>query len=456
MRFFKSKRRMVLLGTALLLTILLGTTLTAFAHDWPFGDVDLSNPFYYNIRRIAVLNISPTGCGGGNFCPKANVTREQMAAYMDRFTKAWTDEDEPYIINMDHRAVSVNRPAIVGRSNDGNGVDGISYGAGYADNGVYGETNSTYQYEAGVFGYSTAAAAGVYGRSVTGWGGYFQADNNAAPDLVLGGTSSTNEDGNLWSHPAYAGSDLLFFSNDEVHVHMDENNDEDGNFNVFNGANNSVFRVNETTGWYGDWTDAESDTIIRTRDNLYLHLNDDNSGSVGAIDLYDGANNLCMILADDGNIYKYCGGTSSAVIETSDNVPRRLYVMESPEVWLEDFGFGKLEQGKATVNIEALFLSTINTTDVPYHVFVTPLGDCNGLYVTNKTATSFEVHELGGGMADVEFEYRVIAKRLGWEDARMEPAPIDQEGNPVAGTEMDEDFAAEPIIINVNDGEEIK
>jgi hypothetical protein len=161
-----------------------------------------------------------------------------------------------------------------------------------------------------------------------------------------------------------------------------------------------------------------------------------------------------MILGDDGNIYKYCGGTSSAVIETSDNVPRRLYVMESPEVWLEDFGFGKLAKGTATVNIEALFLSTINTTDVPYHVFVTPLGDCNGLYVTNKTATSFEVRELGGGTSEVEFEYRVIAKRLGWEGARMEPAPINEEGSPVPGSEPDGDFSADPIIIDVSPSEE--
>jgi hypothetical protein len=163
MRFFKSKRRMVLLGTALLLTILLGTTLTVLAHDWPFGDVSASSPFYWNIRRIAVLNISPTGCGGGNFCPKANVTREQMAAYMDRFTKAWTDEDEPYILNLDHRDILNNRPAIIAQSNDGNGVNGISYGAGFADNGVYGRTNSTDSAEAGVFGYSTDSATGVYG-----------------------------------------------------------------------------------------------------------------------------------------------------------------------------------------------------------------------------------------------------------------------------------------------------
>ncbi|KPJ48360.1 MAG: hypothetical protein AMJ38_05525 [Dehalococcoidia bacterium DG_22] len=95
--------------------------------------------------------------------------------------------------------------------------------------------------------------------------------------------------------------------------------------------------------------------------------------------------------------------------------------IESPEVWFEDFGTGQLVNGQATVTIESIFLETINT-DEPYHVFVTPLGDCSGLYVTNKTATSFEVRELGGGTSNVEFDYRIAAKRL------EQPEPPVEEG----------------------------
>ncbi len=102
--------------------------------------------------------------------------------------------------------------------------------------------------------------------------------------------------------------------------------------------------------------------------------------------------------------------------------------IESPEVWFEDFGTGQLVNGQATVTIEPIFLETINT-DQPYHVFVTPLGDCSGLYVTNKTATSFDVRELGGGTSNVEFDYRIAAKRLGFEDLRLEqPEPPVEEG----------------------------
>ena len=63
-----------------------------------------------------------------------------------------------------------------------------------------------------------------------------------------------------------------------------------------------------------------------------------------------------------------------------------------------------------------------------YHVFLTPLGDCNGLYVTDKTATGFVVREFGGGISNVGFDYRIVAKRVGYEDQRMEVVPASENG----------------------------
>lgn len=48
-----------------------------------FPDVPPSNPFYAFIERMAQLQIT-LGCGGGNYCPGSSVTREQMAAFMIR------------------------------------------------------------------------------------------------------------------------------------------------------------------------------------------------------------------------------------------------------------------------------------------------------------------------------------------------------------------------------------
>jgi len=53
-------------------------------------------------------------------------------------------------------------------------------------------------------------------------------------------------------------------------------------------------------------------------------------------------------------------------------------------------------------------------------VFLTPSGDCKGLYVGQRSAGGFEVRELGGGTSSIEFDYRIVAERRGYENIRME------------------------------------
>ncbi len=71
-----------LLAIPLLLLTLVAFPLGALASH-QFGDVPDSNPFHADIDALADSGVT-TGCGGGNFCPSANVTREQMAAFMNR------------------------------------------------------------------------------------------------------------------------------------------------------------------------------------------------------------------------------------------------------------------------------------------------------------------------------------------------------------------------------------
>jgi hypothetical protein len=84
---------------------------------------------------------------------------------------------------------------------------------------------------------------------------------------------------------------------------------------------------------------------------------------------------------------------------------------------MEDFGTGQLEKGVAVVTIDPTFAETVSET-ADYHVFITPRGDSKGLYVTNATPTSFEVHESGGGASTLSFDYRIVAKRRGYEAMR--------------------------------------
>jgi hypothetical protein len=48
-----------------------------------FGDVPPSNPFYADINAIQGAGVTQ-GCGGGNFCPTDNITRQAEAAFVHR------------------------------------------------------------------------------------------------------------------------------------------------------------------------------------------------------------------------------------------------------------------------------------------------------------------------------------------------------------------------------------
>ena len=48
-----------------------------------FSDVPNSNPFHNDIDALVDSGVT-AGCGGGKYCPKSAVTREQMAAFLNR------------------------------------------------------------------------------------------------------------------------------------------------------------------------------------------------------------------------------------------------------------------------------------------------------------------------------------------------------------------------------------
>jgi hypothetical protein len=116
-------------------------------------------------------------------------------------------------------------------------------------------------------------------------------------------------------------------------------------------------------------------------------------------------------------------GSKSAVVPLKNGSKVEVFSMESPQVWFEDFGSGGLVGGVATVELDSKFVQTVNTT-LAYHVFLTPTGDCHGLYVAQKSPTSFEVRELGGGETSVGFDYRIVALRAGYESTRMPAAKL--------------------------------
>ena len=112
-------------------------------------------------------------------------------------------------------------------------------------------------------------------------------------------------------------------------------------------------------------------------------------------------------------------GTKSAAVKISEGDWRLLYCQESPELWFEDFGEGQLQNGKAHIELEPIFLKTVTiSNDYPIKVFVQLADDCNGVYV-KRGKTGFDVIEQQNGTSNASFTYRVVAKRKGYENLRL-------------------------------------
>ena len=120
-------------------------------------------------------------------------------------------------------------------------------------------------------------------------------------------------------------------------------------------------------------------------------------------------------------------GAKSSVVSNNRGAHVALYALESPENWFEDFGGAQMLNGAATVRLDPEFLETVNTAGVAYHVFLTPKGNCNGLYVSGQSPDSFEVRELQGGQATLEFSYRIVAKVRGLEKLRLDRVELPAE-----------------------------
>jgi hypothetical protein len=183
---------------------------------------------------------------------------------------------------------------------------------------------------------------------------------------------------------------------------------------------------------FGVWGDTRSNVfgdaaLIGTADDARAIYLQNNSTIVPTAFMFQGAANQLALQAGgnggfctiDSNGHENCPNGFSETAAVASGARRvALYAMESPQHWFEDFGGGRLANGSASVTIETTFAETVNANS-DYHVFLTPEGDCRGLYVSHKTASGFEVHELSGGQSNVDFSYRIVALRRGLENVRM-------------------------------------
>lgn len=111
--------------------------------------------------------------------------------------------------------------------------------------------------------------------------------------------------------------------------------------------------------------------------------------------------------------YKILGtGTVSTIVQDVNEKPIIMFATEAPEVLFQDYGIGKLFNGKAVIKIDPNFSKNIQVNlNHPLKVFVQLEGDCKGVYVTEKSSEGFTVKELQGGMSNVSFSWQIVATR---------------------------------------------
>jgi len=305
---------------------------------------------------------------------------------------------------------------IINSSYEGLNVSAGAYGI-VSNSGTAPGVSSSSTSSDGVDGYTGSSSA--YGVSGTNFGG------GGVGIYGAGGSQGAGVLG------AISGSGLGVFGYSSSYGYHSA-----GVWGELTNESNTAFSLSLASGVWGDSGSSESFGVIGTADDFFAGYFTNTSTS-GFPPLYveamNGASNMfeAYNLGTTGDCYidpkgdLKCTGTKNAVVPV-DGGSRTvaLSAIESPKNWFEDFGSAQLVNGSALVALDTVFTQTVNTSE-EYQVFLTPYGDCKGLYVSNRTANSFEVHELGGGSGTLSFGYRITALRRNYENVRFADATHD-------------------------------
>jgi hypothetical protein len=264
---------------------------------------------------------------------------------------------------------------------------GFNYGLWGHGNyyGIYGETPSATYY--GVWGATTATSngTGVFGSAPDGVGG------TGVFGLIGGSLSATGalfEPGKTYGPPG-------------VGVWGD---------GPSNSVNGGVLGTSDDN-WGGEF-------VNNGTGNSTLFVLNLNSATTTAQTAYFAGSAMTDNCAIDAAGDLSCTGTVTPSVAHADGRSVSMYSAAATENWFEDYGSATLRDGAVMVKLDPDFADLVNT-GVEYHVFLTPNGDSRGLYVESKGPGSFVVREQGGGTSNIAFDYKIVAKRKGYEKVRM-------------------------------------
>lgn len=281
----------------------------------------------------------------------------------------------------------------------------------YNDDGVEGQTASSAYTGVSGINLNTSSGIGVYGEGYTvGVYGYTPSTGNGTFGVrgdwsssrfgYLGGRTNT-------STPYYIGAyGTVSGSADFAVLGWNTNSSGTAVVGAGNNLTGATYLVAGSGGSFSGssfgaagWSTTTTTGIVRAGGYF-----DSRAGTSFA---YVGA-----ITAANVNRKIEGNGTVNTVVKDLNNNNVVMSCPEAPENFFQDFGTGKLINGRATVELDKIFTKNIIVNDKhPLRVIIQLEGDCNGVYVTNKSASGFEVIELQNGKSDVPFTWFVTANR---------------------------------------------
>ena len=303
--------------------------------------------------------------------------------------------------------LSVSGFGVSGQSTSGDAIFGTStnlagvHGFSTNNNGVFGDSQSAFA--SGVYGQNDGKGYGVAGRVTQPFGlAAVLADAGSTGSDALDATSLNGTGIN-----AQSGSGSTYPIPFEAAVIAINKSTLLGSVGVSAVSQNGPAIVGDSAG--------SSPTLLL-----------ETTGTGNLMDARNGGG-LVMYLDNAGNMHAH-SFTADLAATTGQKIVA--YAPQASEPTIEDFGEATLINGSAFVRLESRFASAM-APGANYLVFITPEGDNRGLYVTQKSALGFAVHESQGGHSTLAFSYRIVAKPFGNKSPRLPSYVAPKESVPV-------------------------
>lgn len=242
------------------------------------------------------------------------------------------------------------------------------YGYGVHTSGVNGTGYDVMSILGGVKGYN------YYGNSYTfGTSGYSWLDYNRS-----GGSFGSNHAGTIWGCLAYKNSAGTSYG---------------GYFTSYASGTGEIFHQAATGIGVGAW------------------------GELMGADVHGGVYGL---YSEGKNYALYANGTTIKndldvhLQDIQSNQMAVLFTNVSTDVTVQTSGFSRLSQGEALIEFDDNFKKVVSS-EVPIVVTVTPMGECQGVYVASVDRNGFRIVESNRGESNVQVSFIAIGRRAGYE-----------------------------------------